>query len=328
MSQLRVPTTSYLVLQPQLHKNFLFTPGVLAKLLRRKKAEKRNANTCPDTVFIFIFSHSNCQIKSSSGFPRTAESITIIQDAESAWSFSVGPQDDNDFVQQPQSPVPLAVCLHADEGDNESFCHSPLLYTEPGTEPICLSPLISSPISISIDAPSDAIFADLDWFEKLIAISDGDQDVLQNINLAKPFPNLPSKLTSEPPDLLNKRKRERDENECFEDGRAIQRRFTKWHKEPLLSRMRAAVIEVRFERESSVDVARRTCIPARTIRRYVAMSKDPSRRESLFYMPKDPRSSLTLKFNRLRKSSLGSNSDQHITCFSDVTTVFSQNTIK
>ena len=153
------------------------------------------------------------------------------------------------------------------------------MYKEPGADPVYLSPLISPPISISI-APSIATAA-TDQSEFFFQSSDGD-DVLNRILPSKPFPTLSSRPVVSP----HKRKRQ---EKLLEVDRPIQRRFTKWHREPLLSRMRAAIIEVRFDDRSSLDVARRMGIPDRTIRRYVSVSKDPSRSESLFYMDKDPR---------------------------------------
>merc|ERR1712151_174784 len=53
--------------------------------------------------------------------------------------------------------------------------------------------------------------------------------------------------------------------------------------------MRNAVVAVRFRKESSTVIAQQTGIPARTIRRYVQISKDPVRaRDSPFYMTHDP----------------------------------------
>ena len=201
----------------------------------------------------------------------------------------LAPQD-AEVVQPLRPPALSQVSFCFDERDGE-HCLSPLVYTEPGAEPICLTPLISSEISKSIDGPTNAIVADFlveEQFEEQIEIVNSDREdvlhnLLHNFNL---FPIATSKLTTS----SKKRKREGDEDQCLEADSTIQRRFTKWHKEPLLSRMRAALIEVRFDRQSSTDVAHRTGIPARTIRRYVKISKDPLRRESQFYMQTDPRS--------------------------------------
>ena len=69
----------------------------------------------------------------------------------------------------------------------------------------------------------------------------------------------------------------------------VRRRNTKWCKEPHFSQMRSAVIAVRFRKESSTVISSQTGIPARTIRRYVGISKDPKRaHDSPFYMSRDP----------------------------------------
>merc|ERR1712080_767405 len=53
--------------------------------------------------------------------------------------------------------------------------------------------------------------------------------------------------------------------------------------------MRKAVIAVRFHKESSTVISLQTGIPARTIRRYVEISKNPARaHDSPFYMTQDP----------------------------------------
>ena len=93
--------------------------------------------------------------------------------------------------------MPLSLCL--DEGDSERLCLSPLVYTEPGADPVFLSPLISSPISISIGAPSGATVADFlleDRFEKLIAsFSKSCQQAGKNCQLVG---NFPKKLAYQP----------------------------------------------------------------------------------------------------------------------------------
>ena len=67
------------------------------------------------------------------------------------------------------------------------------------------------------------------------------------------------------------------------------RRKTKWLVEPAFSQMLHAVVQVRFREMSSEVIARQTGIPSRTIRRYVAISKDPKRaQDSPFYMKCDP----------------------------------------
>merc|ERR1712066_830737 len=61
--------------------------------------------------------------------------------------------------------------------------------------------------------------------------------------------------------------------------------------------MLAAVIAVRFHKESSTVVSEQTGIPARTIRRYVQISRDPTRaNDSSFFMTKDPSNGANMTF--------------------------------
>merc|ERR1712224_1168435 len=79
----------------------------------------------------------------------------------------------------------------------------------------------------------------------------------------------------------------------------VRRRNTKWCKEPHYSSMLNAVIAVRFRKESSTVISKQTGIPARTIRRYVQISKDSSRaHDSPFYMDADPSGDISTCNNR------------------------------
>merc|ERR1712100_704333 len=91
------------------------------------------------------------------------------------------------------------------------------------------------------------------------------------------------------------------------------RRRTKWCKEPHFSRMMKAVIAVRFRKESSTIIAAQTNIPARTIRRYVQISKDPTRaNDSCFFMTEDP------NLGNEAQASMPVGNDAHTSLSSDV----------
>lgn len=73
------------------------------------------------------------------------------------------------------------------------------------------------------------------------------------------------------------------------------RRYSKWHDEPLYSQLQRAIRAVRFENKSVNEACRESfpwkdCavpVPSRTLRRYIAMSRDEP--GTTFYMPGNDR---------------------------------------
>ena len=74
----------------------------------------------------------------------------------------------------------------------------------------------------------------------------------------------------------------------------------KWRIEPLLSKMRKAIFEVRCNKKSSTYISRLYNIPARTLRRYVRFSKNIN--NELFFIKIKNEKKIKKKIKKIKKN--------------------------